>query len=24
MWYKIPPYGRKIYTFQDRRWGYVD
>ena len=24
MWYKIPPFGRKTYTFADRRWGYID
>ena len=23
-WCVIPPYGRKIYTFADRRWGYID
>ncbi len=24
MWVKIPPFGRAIYNFEDRRWGYVD
>ena len=23
-WCKIPPFGRKIYHFEDRRWGYLD
>jgi hypothetical protein len=24
LWYATPPFGRKIYTFDDRRWGYID
>jgi hypothetical protein len=24
MWYADFPYGRKCYTFEDKRWGYVD
>jgi hypothetical protein len=24
VWCKIPPFGTKIYTFEDRRWGYTD
>jgi hypothetical protein len=24
VWCVVPPYGRKIYSFQDRRWGYID
>jgi hypothetical protein len=24
VWYVVPPFGRKIYTFDDRRWGYID
>jgi len=24
VWCKIPPFGRRIYTFADRRWGYLD
>jgi len=24
VWYKIPPFGRKIYHFEDKRWGYLD
>ena len=24
VWCKIPPFGRKVYTFADRRWGYID
>jgi hypothetical protein len=23
-WYKIPPFGREIYDFQDGHWGYLD
>ena len=23
-WCVVPPFGRKIYTFNDRRWGYID
>ncbi|MHB1037554.1 MAG: hypothetical protein ACYC35_22030 [Pirellulales bacterium] len=24
MWYVVPPYGRKDYDFETRRWGYLD
>ncbi|MEN6457478.1 MAG: hypothetical protein ABFC63_00985 [Thermoguttaceae bacterium] len=24
VWYVVPPFGRKIYGFKDRRWGYLD
>jgi hypothetical protein len=24
VWYVVPPFGRKIYSFEDRRWGYLD
>jgi hypothetical protein len=24
VWYIVPPHGRKIYTFVDRRWNYID
>jgi hypothetical protein len=24
MWVAIPPYGRRIYSFERRRWNYVD
>jgi hypothetical protein len=24
MWYAIPPYGREIYNFEERRWSYLD
>ena len=24
VWCVVPPFGRKIYTFEDRRWGYID
>ena len=24
MWVKVPPFGRNIYHFEDRRWGYLD
>ncbi len=24
VWYVVPPYGRKIYDFEERRWGYLD
>ena len=24
VWYVVPPYGRKTYTFNDQRWGYLD
>jgi hypothetical protein len=24
VWCLVPPYGRKIYDFQERRWGYLD
>jgi hypothetical protein len=24
VWYYVPPFGRKIYHFQERRWGYLD
>ena len=24
MWYVVPPYGRKSYDFEKRRWNYVD
>jgi hypothetical protein len=24
MWYAIPPFGRNIYSFQERRWHYID
>jgi hypothetical protein len=23
-WYKLPPYGRKTYRFEERRGGYID
>lgn len=23
-WHVIPPYGRKTYDFENRRWGYLD
>jgi len=23
-WYVLPPYGRKIWNFEDRRWSYLD
>lgn len=23
-WYAVPPYGRKIYNFDERRWSYLD
>jgi hypothetical protein len=24
VWAVVPPFGRKIDTFEDRRWGYID
>jgi len=24
VWVKIPPFGRKIYSFEDKSWGYLD
>jgi len=24
VWHVIPPFGRRIYSFQARRWGYID
>jgi hypothetical protein len=24
VWYVVPPYGRKIYDFEDRKWSYLD
>lgn len=24
VWYVVPPYGRKIYDFEGRRWSYLD
>ena len=24
VWYVAPPYGRKIYSFEERRWSYLD
>ena len=24
VWYVGPPFGRKIYDFEERRWGYID
>jgi hypothetical protein len=24
VWYVVPPYGRKIYDFDDKRWNYID
>lgn len=24
VWYVVPPHGRKIYDFEDRRWNYLD
>ncbi len=24
IWYAVPPYGRKIYNFEDRQWNYID
>ena len=24
VWCVIPPFGRKIYDFEERRWGYID
>lgn len=24
MWVALPPFGRPIYTFEDRRWSYLD
>jgi len=24
VWYVVPPYGRKVYNFEDRRWNYID
>jgi hypothetical protein len=24
VWYIVPPYGRKTYNFDDRRWNYLD
>jgi hypothetical protein len=24
VWCVVPPYGRKIYDFEDRRWSYLD
>ena len=24
MWCEIPPFGRNVYNFQKRRWGYLD
>ena len=23
-WYAVPPYGRKIYNFKNRKWNYLD
>ncbi|MFZ5832084.1 MAG: hypothetical protein ACOY3P_18525 [Planctomycetota bacterium] len=24
VWFAVPPYGRKIYNFEERRWSYLD
>ena len=24
VWHAVPPYGRKIYRFEERRWSYLD
>ncbi len=24
VWYVVPPYGRAIYNFEERRWSYLD
>ena len=24
VWYVVPPFGRKIYDFENRRWNYID
>jgi hypothetical protein len=24
VWWKVPPFGRKIYSFKEHRWGYLD
>jgi hypothetical protein len=24
VWYVVPPHGRRIYNFHERRWGYLD
>ena len=24
VWYVVPPYGRAIYDFDERRWSYLD
>jgi hypothetical protein len=24
VWYVVPPFGRRIYDFEDRRWSYLD
>jgi hypothetical protein len=24
VWYAVPPFGRKIYDFENRRWNYID
>ena len=24
LWYKVPPFGRKIYRFDDGQWRYID
>lgn len=24
VWQKIPPFGKRIYHFEDKRWGYID
>ena len=23
-WYKVPPFGKELYSFEDRRWDYLD
>ena len=24
VWYAVPPFGRRIYDFEERRWNYID
>ena len=24
LWYAVPPFGRKVYDFENRRWNYID
>jgi hypothetical protein len=24
VWYAVPPFGRRVYNFRERRWGYLD